>query len=251
MVFISTLVVGPPGADAGAVPAVTQNLSVALGGTGSGSVSSSPAGIDCPPTCTFDFNFGDSVSLTPNPDAGSTFDHWTGDCVGSGSCDLTMDVDHNVAAIFTLTTHTLTVDTSGGGSGTVSSTPGGINNCASSCSHDYDFGTDVSLAPNPDPGSGFDHWTGDCTGSGSCDVVMNSDQAVTAVFTLNTHTLSVDTSGTGSGTVSSSPGGINNCASSCSHDYAQGTAVSLPRTPIRVRRSGIGPVTAAALGRAT
>jgi Tol biopolymer transport system component/opacity protein-like surface antigen len=225
--LLSMLAVGLP--VAGAAAAATQNLAVNLAGTGSGTVTSTPAGIDCGVTCTFDFNAGDPVSLTAAPDTSSVFDGWSGACSGGGTCDLTMNADFVVTATFTLKTHTLTVSTGGTGSGTVTSSPAGIN-CGANCSQDYDHGTVVDLTPTPDAGSSFDHWTGDCIGSGACSLTMNSDQAVNAVFTLNQHTLTVDTSGTGTGTVTSSPAGIN-CGANCTQDYDHGTSVDLTATP--------------------
>jgi len=224
LVSTSLLVVGMPSA-----AATTQNLTVALTGTGSGAVTSTPSGIDCPGTCAFDFNAGDPVSLAANADPSSLFDHWEGDCSGTGSCDLTMDVDHAVTAVFTLRSQTLTVNTAGTGSGTVSSTPAGIS-CGANCSQGYDYGTDVSLQADAAASSTFDHWSGDCSGGGTCDVVMNADHAVTAVFTLRTQTLTVNTAGTGSGTVSSTPAGIS-CGANCSQGYDYGTDVSLQADP--------------------
>jgi Divergent InlB B-repeat domain/WD40-like Beta Propeller Repeat len=222
VVSVSMLLMGMPVAEAGGL---TQNLAVQLGGTGSGAVTSTPAGIDCPPTCSFDFLAATPVSLATNADPGSVFDHWSGDCSGTGSCDLVMTADQNVTAVFTITTRTLTVSTSGAGTGTVTSSPAGIN-CGVNCMQDYDFGTDVSLSADADPGSTFDHWTDDCSGGGGCDVTMSADRSVTAVFTLTPHTLTVDTSGTGTGTVTSTPAGIN-CGTNCTQDFDDGTDVTL------------------------
>jgi Tol biopolymer transport system component len=204
-------------------------LTVDTSGTGTGTVTSSPAGINCPSNCTQDYDPGTSVDLTPDPDVSSVFNHWNGDCTGSGACSVTMNGARSVTGVFTLKTHTLTVDTSGNGTGSVTSSPGGIN-CPSNCTQDYDHGTDVTLTPAADNSSTFDHWTGDCTGGGGCTVTMNAARDVTAVFTLKLRSLDVSTTGTGSGTVTSSPGGIN-CPSNCSHNYNHGTDVTLTATP--------------------
>ena len=200
-------------------------LTVATAGAGSGTVTSSPAGINCGGNCTQNYSTGTAVDLTPDPDPGSSFDHWNGDCSGGGACQVTMNADRSVTAVFVPNQRTLTVDTSGSGSGSVTSSPGGIN-CPSNCTQDYDDGTVVDLTPDADPSSDFDHWSGDCTGGGACEVTMNGARDVTAVFTLKTHTLTVDTSGNGSGTVTSSPSGIH-CPSNCTEDYDHGTDVTL------------------------
>jgi sugar lactone lactonase YvrE len=56
-------------------------LSVAI--SGSGSVTSSPAGIDCGPTCSASFSEGTSVVLTASPGTGQMFTGWSGTCSGT------------------------------------------------------------------------------------------------------------------------------------------------------------------------
>jgi uncharacterized repeat protein (TIGR01451 family) len=75
-------------------------LTVAKAGSGSGTVSSSPAGIDCGATCATSFANGTMVTLTATPDAGSSFTGWGGDCTGTGPCVVTMDQDRAVTATF-------------------------------------------------------------------------------------------------------------------------------------------------------
>jgi hypothetical protein len=75
-------------------PAVTVTvlpaLTVSLAGTGSGVVTSAPAGITCGATCKAGFATGSSVTLTAAPAAGSTFAGWSGACTGTGSCVVKM-----------------------------------------------------------------------------------------------------------------------------------------------------------------
>lgn len=67
-------------------------LQVFKGGTGSGTVTSSPAGIDCGGTCSASFDSGASVTLTAAADSGSLFTGWSGACSGaSDTCVVTMD----------------------------------------------------------------------------------------------------------------------------------------------------------------
>ena len=127
--------------------------------------------------------------------------------------------------------YTLTVSKSGTGSGTVASSPSGID-CGSDCSESYDQGTSVTLTATAASGSAFTGWSGGgCSGTGSCSVTMNSNITVTAAFTQQQqYTLTVTKSGTGSGTVTSSPSGID-CGSDCSESYNQGTSVTLTAMP--------------------
>jgi subtilase family serine protease len=80
-------------------------------------------------------------------------------------------------------TQTLTVATSGNGSGTVSSNPAGIS-CGPTCSHVYATGTNVTLTATPASGSVFSGWSGACSGTGGCSVTMSQSQSVSATFTL-------------------------------------------------------------------
>jgi hypothetical protein len=79
----------------------TYTLEVALAGTGSGSVGSSPAGIDCGSTCSAAFVDGTVVTLSAAPGGGSSFTGWSGACSGTGSCQVTMDEARSVTATFT------------------------------------------------------------------------------------------------------------------------------------------------------
>lgn len=86
----------------GAVFVAQHTLSVAKAGTGSGSVTSSPAGISCGVTCSHVYNPSTTVTLTASPAAGSTFAGWSGSgCSGTGTCAMTMGADRSVAATFT------------------------------------------------------------------------------------------------------------------------------------------------------
>ncbi len=160
-----------------------QILAVVKNGTGSGTVTSSPAGISCGSTCTASFTNGALVTLTPTASADSTFTGWSGACSGTGPCTVTMDQARSVTATFTLQTHTLTVAKTGTGSGTVTSSPAGID-CGATCSHSYTQGTVVTLTATPATGSTFAGWSGDCSGTGSCTVTMSQARSVTATFNL-------------------------------------------------------------------
>jgi uncharacterized delta-60 repeat protein len=74
---------------------------VTKAGTGTGSVQSSPAGIDCGGACSAPFDDGSALTLTATPAAGSAFAGWSGGgCSGAGSCALTMSSDQAVTASF-------------------------------------------------------------------------------------------------------------------------------------------------------
>ncbi|HET7445871.1 MAG TPA: hypothetical protein VFJ57_14570, partial [Solirubrobacterales bacterium] len=64
-------------------PAALFKLTVSK--TGNGTVTSTPAGINCGSACEAEYNGGEEVELTPTPAAGSKFVKWTGACTGSGT----------------------------------------------------------------------------------------------------------------------------------------------------------------------
>lgn len=206
------------------------SLDVTIGGSGSGSVQSSPAGITCPSTCSALFPATSIVTLAATPQPNSTFAGWSGACAGTGSCSISMDGARSVTATFVPVVYTLAVTKSGFGSGVVTSSPAGIN-CGTDCSELYASGTIVTLSASPSPGSIFSGWTrGGCSGTGTCTVNMTMSVTVTAEFTQSFQPLSVVRTGAGMGTVVSSPAGIS-CGGDCSEAYPYGTVVSLTATP--------------------
>src|SRR5438046_255433 len=130
---------------------------------------------------------------------------------------------------FTVTV-TLTVTTAGIGSGTVTSSDGGIN-CGATCSAAYNTGTVVTLTATPAGGSMFSRWSGcDAVSGTTCSVTMSAARSVTATFALQRFTLSVSKAGIIGGTVASSDRSIN-CGATCSAAYNSGTTVTLTATP--------------------
>jgi List-Bact-rpt repeat protein len=212
-------------------------LSITKTGTGNGTVTSIPTGINCGSTCSATYNSGTTVALTAMPAGGSTFAGWSGPGCGSGmvlmTANITCTATFNIAPQkYTLTVTVATTVTSyGTGTGTVTSSPAGITACNSICSASYDAGTIVTLTPTPEPNSTFAGWSG--TGCTSGVVTLTSNISCLATFNPiapQTYTLSVVKSGTGNGSVTSSPAGIN-CGSTCSATYKSGTAVALNATP--------------------
>jgi len=87
-----------------AVTANTGNygLTVLKFGDGGGTVTSTPAGIDCGSHCAANFDSRTPVALTAAPAAGSVFTGWGGACAGKAPCNLTMDEAKIVGANFVL-----------------------------------------------------------------------------------------------------------------------------------------------------
>jgi hypothetical protein len=72
-----------------------------VGVTGGGTVTSSPAGINCPSQCSATFSPGTTVTLTALPNGGGTFNGWSGACTGNALCNVVMNGNQNVNASFT------------------------------------------------------------------------------------------------------------------------------------------------------
>ena len=211
-------------------------LTVTKEGTGTGTVeSTSPVSpkINCGTECSKEYDHGTLVILkgTPGPNTLPVTWEGCGTVNGSNECEVTMTAAKNVKAKFSLEKHLLTVTKNGTGTGTVASTPAGIN-CGTECSAEFDHGTLVKLKGTPGANSVAPSWTG-CdavNGSNECEVTISAAKGVTATFSLEKHLLTVTKNGTGSGIIESTPPGIN-CGATCTAEYEHGTLVKLKGTP--------------------
>ena len=152
---------------------VTFLLSVTKKGTGSGTVKSSPAGIDCGEDCTQRYPPDTVVALTAHPDPGSFFASW--DWRGlqicrdrKKDCVFTLNSDFEIKPVFARPR--LRVAIEGYRMGSVTSDPAGIN-CSSvstldeGCSALYDVDEMVKLTAHPVFHSTFEGWEVEGTNS--------------------------------------------------------------------------------------
>ena len=197
--------------------------------SGTGTISSAPAGISCPGTCTADFDSGAAVTLTAKPGTNYTFAGWTGACSGTASCSVNMTSAQTVGAKFSISSYPLTVTAPASGSGTITSSPSGIN-CPGTCTANFDSGTGVTLTATPATNYTFGGWTGACSGTAGCSIKMTAAESVGATFSLGQYPLTVTSPASGTGTVTSSPAGIN-CPGTCTANFNSGTNVTLTATP--------------------
>jgi len=138
---------------------------------GSGSVTSSPAGINCPTTCSADFASGSPVTLSATGASGSQFGGFGGACSGT-SCHIVLSANQSVSATFTYIAAQLTISVSG--KGTVMSNAAGIN-CRSVCTATFNNGTPVALNASASAGYSFSGFGGACSGS-NCNLMMSTGQ---------------------------------------------------------------------------
>ena len=205
----------------------TPSLIVAKTGTGSGTVTSTPAGINCGAICTAGFSNGTVVSLSAAPASNAVFSGWSGACSGAGSCVVTMDAVKNVTAIFTRVQYNLDVTKTGNGGGTITSSPAAIS-CGANCLEAFDGGTTVTLSAIADANSVFNGWSGACSGVVTCSVTMDDIKNVGADFSKPQYSLTAYTTGTGN--VYSSPSGIV-CQPACNNYFDKGTLLNLTPVP--------------------
>ena len=206
----------------------THSVSVTKSGGGSGTVTGS--GIDCGGTCEVTVPHGTTVALTATPTGTGAFAGWGGDCSGTAPCMLTVTGDVAVNAAFIQQNFTLVVARAGLGSGTVTSSVPGIN-CGPDCDEEYTSGQLVTLTAVADASSVFTGFSGSgCSGTGPCVVTIGPTNVVTANFALQQYPLTVSTTGTGAGRVTSTPTGIN-CGADCDETYDHGTSVTLTPAP--------------------
>ena len=154
-----------------------------------------------------------SVTVLPLPNSDYLFLEWSGDCTGSGDCDLTMDEDKEVTAHFVLKTFDLTIEVEPVASGTTDPAVG---------VHSYDVGSVVDITPTPASGYEFAYWSGDCTGTGACQVTIEDDTYVMAHFTLTTYDLTIIADPAEGGTTTPTVG---------VHPYLEGTQVVVIADP--------------------
>jgi len=138
---------------------ILYSLQVTLAGSGTGNVSSMPAGITCGDDCSESFAFGTQVSLTAREDNGSVFSGWSGaDCIGANACAVTIDAAKTVAAFFDVLVpcNLLTLSKTGEGS-----SPEPVSDRSPGCDlHYYHPGEVVNLTARPADGHRVAGWTG-------------------------------------------------------------------------------------------
>src|SRR5207245_2871368 len=117
--------------------------------------------------CSINFAIGATVQLTAAPAGGWTFNAWSGDCTGNSTCTVLMNSTKSVIATFTQGSQNA-LSATVTGSGTVTSTPAGLNCSAGSCSSNFASNATVQLIAVPAGGWTLSSWGGACSGTGSC-----------------------------------------------------------------------------------
>ncbi len=163
-------------------------VTVTLAGTGTGTVTSSPAGITCQNTgggsdCTELVANGTPMLLTAIEPVGSIFAGWSGACTGTApTC--TVSATAIVTATFTARDYAVAVAKTGPGGGTVAVTAAaGGYTCGATCTGRFGRNAVVTFTVTPDTASTFTGWNpgSGCT-SNPCTRTITADTTVSANF---------------------------------------------------------------------
>ncbi len=216
-----------------------RSMSVSVTGAGTGTVTSSPSGINCGSTCSAAFSQETTVTLTAVAGAHSVFTGWTGGgCSGNGTCVITLaGEDITVTAEFSLVTFTVGASVEGG-HGTVSPDTQAVT-----------YNTSATITMTPDPGyhvAGVSDTVQEARGAKKGSVTkkavkpagsaptytinrVTANHAVVVTYEADPETLTARKTGTGSGTLSAS--GLTCSGLTCSGTYGYNTTVTITATP--------------------
>jgi uncharacterized repeat protein (TIGR02543 family) len=166
-------------------------------------------------------------TLATTSRTGYTFDGWftlaSGGTQVTAATIVTTASNHTLFAQWTADTYTVTFDKNGGTVDADPTTRTGIL-----------YNGTVTLPTPPQwPGHTFSGWNTQANGSGTAFTASTpviASLTVYAQWTLDTHLLTVNKTGTGTGTVTSDITGIN-CGGDCTETYDYGTSVILTATP--------------------
>lgn len=157
-------------------------------GTGDGTVSSSPSGLNCGEVCHASFKEGTIVTLTAAPNGNSSFETWSGDLTGTTNPQsLTMGRDKTITVAFTRIGYIITGRVTVGGAGlegvTMAGLPGSpVTDASGYYSATVNYGTTVTVTPTHsaysfDPASNtYTNVTSDITGQNYAATLITTSQ---------------------------------------------------------------------------
>ena len=178
-------------------------LDISVIGLGKGSISGKNIKNACSEDCTFLFQHGDSVSLEAVAAPGSSFVGWEGACSGKGICQLSIEKNTEVQALFEPDGALLKIELIGSGQGTVSG-PKNLS-CNIHCEALFSENESLVLTAKAQAGSSFVGWEGACSGSATCNLSMTNTKLIGARFEVlsdDQASLRISKTGSGSGKIS-------------------------------------------------
>ncbi len=171
-----------PGAAEDGTDLFERRTMVTVTVAGSGTVTSSPAGIACSGKCSARFPIGATVILSAKASDSAIFAGWSGACSGDGGCTFIVRSATTISAKFQDKPPAVTLSVTRYGEGRVVSNPGGIS-CGTDCSEAYPIGTTVTLTAVPSNNMRLATWVGACSGvAPTCVITLSSATTATARF---------------------------------------------------------------------
>ena len=154
---------------------------------------------------------GTTLAISATPNTGYSFSHWEGDGVSkinNSSTTIEMTEDRNIAAVFNINSHSLEVLAGNGGTVSGSGT--------------FEYGTLAQITATPNTGYSFHAWDGEGIADSTeqnTTVLIQTNRSISATFSINSHSLQIDTDGQGTVTQSGS------------EDYDYGSNPTISATP--------------------
>jgi hypothetical protein len=214
--------------------ATEHSLEIAIAGTGEGGVGCK---VNAGPLeeCGEEYEEGTEVAVIAEPETGSEFTEWKGDCdtVVGGECKVEMDADKAIEVVFDLEEFELAVQAEGSGEGVVECQVEGGPYELCPASEIYPYGTEVILFAEAEEGSEFLEWEGDCSSVvAECTLAVEEPLSVTALFKPEPpFELTVETAGTGEGEVSCEVEGGPAEECEAEAEYEEGTQITVIAEP--------------------
>jgi uncharacterized repeat protein (TIGR02543 family) len=183
-------------------------------------------------------NYGSSQTYAINPGTGFKVANVLVDGVSVGAVTSytfsAVTANHTISATFSARTsadgYALSVSKNGDGQGNVSNNPKG---------NTFKKGTKVTLTASPFSNSMFSGWSGACSGTAStCTVTMNTNQSVTASFSLKTYSITALAGSNGSIT----PAGITTVSYGTDQTYNINAASGYQISGVKVDGISVGAV---------
>jgi hypothetical protein len=178
----------------------TGTILIVQGGTGQGTITSDPAGIDCTlgfgdpsGTCSASFPAGTKVKLKAEAAPSSKFEGWApvNSCPKPKNLTVEAGRTHNCQPVFEFTeSPTFLLQALPEGSGTVTSAPAGIDctqdvdagTISGTCAQNFPNGSTVTLTASPAPGWSFTEWRSEDPDCADGTVTMDQLTRCTAIF---------------------------------------------------------------------
>jgi len=213
---------------ASATAATEFSLELSLAGSGEGTVSCK-VGAGPFEECEAQYPEGTALTLLAEPESGSEFAAWEGECdtTSGAECKVTLDADKQIEALFSLEEFEVTLQSEGAGEGVLECQVDGGPTEPCPEAESYPWETELRIFAEAEIGSEFAEWEGDCEGiEVECVLIVEEELEATAIFAAEPpFELAIASAGSGEGEVLCEVEGGE--AEPCEAEYEEGVEVTL------------------------